>query len=197
MEIACSDGDSSDVTDDTEDDSSSIDDAKSQISLVSHISSECSCDHANTSSSNSKGANGNLLDGLRRRSPAAECASCSAAKSTAASTPAVEPRPARNIRVANAAVLREMVTEAQNYPSLDPKVQEEIARKYQLLHERVQDAGLYECPYIEYGKEMMRYSTLFTLFLVALRYEWYMTSAVFLGLFWVCHLLPLLESNLD
>lgn len=70
------------------------------------------------------------------------------------------------------------------YPSVDPIVQEEISRKYRILHQKVQDGGFYACPYIEYAKEMSRYLTLFTGFLVFLRYEWYMTSAVFLGLFW-------------
>ena len=35
---------------------------------------------------------------------------------------------------------------------------------------------------------MIRYTSLFVMFLFALRQEWYMTSAVFLGLFWVCHI---------
>ncbi|KAG6008461.1 hypothetical protein E4U21_004483 [Claviceps maximensis] len=72
----------------------------------------------------------------------------------------------------------------REYPSVDTAVQQEIASKYRLLHKRVQDAGLYQCPYIEYGKEMARYTTLFAGFVVALRAEWYMTSAICLGLFW-------------
>ncbi|KAF3008230.1 hypothetical protein E8E14_009839 [Neopestalotiopsis sp. 37M] len=70
------------------------------------------------------------------------------------------------------------------YPSLNPLVQADIVQKYRELHQKVQDAGLYNCPYLDYGKEMARYTTLFVSMLVALRYEWYMTSAVFLGLFW-------------
>lgn len=70
------------------------------------------------------------------------------------------------------------------YPSLNPLVQAEIIHKYRQLHQRVRDAGLYDCPFLEYGKEMARYTTLFTLFILALKCEWYMTSAVFLGLFW-------------
>lgn len=93
-------------------------------------------------------------------------------------------------RFADAAVLREIEEESRNYPSLDPKVQQDITRKYQILHERVKDAGLYECPYIEYGKEMMRYTSLFVGFLTALHYSWYITSAICLGLFWVCSSLP-------
>ncbi|KAM7203544.1 delta 8-(E)-sphingolipid desaturase [Rhypophila sp. PSN 637] len=70
------------------------------------------------------------------------------------------------------------------YPSVDPIVQEEISRKYRILHQKVQDGGFYQCPYVEYAKEMTRYSTLFACFIIFLRFEWYMTSAVFLGLFW-------------
>lgn len=97
-------------------------------------------------------------------------------------------RPSATLRVANAAIARETEKDLATYPSLDPIVQAEIARKYQILHQRVYDDGLYECPYLDYGKEMIRYSLLFTGFVVALRYEWYMTSAVCLGLFWVCPL---------
>ncbi|KAK3388002.1 fatty acid desaturase [Podospora didyma] len=70
------------------------------------------------------------------------------------------------------------------YPSLDPAVQQEIVIKYRQLHQKVQDMGYYECPYLDYGKEMLRYSLLFTGFIVALRYEWFITSAIMLGTFW-------------
>lgn len=73
----------------------------------------------------------------------------------------------------------------RQYPSLDAHVQEDIADKYRALHRRVIAAGLYECRYMEYGKELMRYTALFLSFLIALRAGWYLVSAVFLGLFWV------------
>lgn len=72
----------------------------------------------------------------------------------------------------------------REYPSLDTQTQQEIAHKYRLLHRRVQEGGFYSCPYIEYGKEMVRYTIIFASFIVALRAEWYMTSAACLGLFW-------------
>ncbi|KAK1751382.1 fatty acid desaturase-domain-containing protein [Echria macrotheca] len=72
----------------------------------------------------------------------------------------------------------------REYPSVCPAVQQEIARKYKTLHQRVHDEGFYDCPYLEYGKEMARYTSLFAAFIVALRCEWYMSSAFFLGLFW-------------
>ncbi|OIW30536.1 fatty acid/sphingolipid desaturase [Coniochaeta ligniaria NRRL 30616] len=74
--------------------------------------------------------------------------------------------------------------DAELYPSVCPVVQQEIVRKYRILHQKVRDAGLYNCPYLDYGKEMLRYSALFAAFLVALRYEQYIISAMFLGLFW-------------
>jgi delta8-fatty-acid desaturase len=91
------------------------------------------------------------------------------------------------LRVANAGVAREIQSDLETYPApSDTKVQSDIARKYQLLHDRIRDEGLYQCPYVEYGKEMARYTTLFTLFGVLFYNQWYITSSVFLGLFWVC-----------
>ncbi|KAI6756872.1 hypothetical protein HG530_011470 [Fusarium avenaceum] len=89
------------------------------------------------------------------------------------------------LSVANAGVAREIQHDLETYPSpLDARVQHDIARKYQALHQKIRDLGLYNCPYIEYGKEMARYTTLFSLFSLALYNQWYITSAVFLGTFW-------------
>jgi delta8-fatty-acid desaturase len=74
----------------------------------------------------------------------------------------------------------------RDYPSLDPDTQRAITKKYQALHERVKNEGFYDCRYREYGVEAIRYSILFCAFLFFLRAEWYLTSAAFLGLFWVC-----------
>ncbi|KAF5676613.1 delta-5 delta-6 fatty acid desaturase [Fusarium heterosporum] len=89
------------------------------------------------------------------------------------------------LTVANAGVAREIQHDLETFPSpSDARVQRDIARKYQLLHQKVHDMGLYKCPYIDYGKELARYTTLFALFGLALHNEWYITSAMFLGLFW-------------
>ncbi|RYP05156.1 hypothetical protein DL764_004010 [Monosporascus ibericus] len=72
----------------------------------------------------------------------------------------------------------------QDYPSLDPAVQQDIIQKYRVLQRRIEEEGLYECRYSQYGKELVRYTILFTISMVALYYRWYMTSAIFLGLFW-------------
>ena len=82
----------------------------------------------------------------------------------------------------------EINRDLESYPSLDSATQQNITKKYQALHQRIKDEGYYDCRYMEYGKEFVRYSFLFALFLVSLRAEWYMTSAVFLALFWVGHI---------
>ena len=78
----------------------------------------------------------------------------------------------------------EIDRDLEHYPSLDLSTQQNITLKYQQLHQRIKDEGLYDCRYREYGKEFLRYSLFFALFIVTLRSEWYMTSACFLGLFW-------------
>lgn len=87
---------------------------------------------------------------------------------------------------ADAAMQQEIDQAIRDYPSLEMDVQEEITSKFRDLHQRIRDEGFYDCPFIEYGKELARYSCLFGGFLTALHYGWYMTSAAFLGLFWVC-----------
>jgi delta8-fatty-acid desaturase len=72
----------------------------------------------------------------------------------------------------------------RTYPSLDTQTQRNISWKYEQLHQRIKDEGFYDCPYLSYGKEFLRYSLLFACFITALRAEWFLTSAAFLGLFW-------------
>ncbi|KAL2040556.1 hypothetical protein N7G274_006535 [Stereocaulon virgatum] len=74
--------------------------------------------------------------------------------------------------------------EIRDNPSLDAQTQRMVTAKYQRLHQRIKDEGFYDCDYLEYGKEVVRYTILFTLFIACLRAEWYNTSALFLGLFW-------------
>lgn len=81
-------------------------------------------------------------------------------------------------------VQEEIDADLAKYPSLDFDTQREIAVKFQALHQRIRDEGYYQCRYIEYGKEMVRYSALFALFVFTLKKEWYFVSACFLGLFW-------------
>ena len=81
-------------------------------------------------------------------------------------------------------VQEEIDADVAKYPSLDFDTQRDIALKFEALHQRVKDEGFYQCRFIEYGKEMVRYSTLFALFIFTLKKEWYFVSACFLGLFW-------------
>lgn len=78
----------------------------------------------------------------------------------------------------------EIDADLAKYPSLDAATQTAITHKFRALHQRVQDEGYYDCRYLEYGKECVRYAALFALFVFFLRREWYFTSACFLGLFW-------------
>lgn len=83
------------------------------------------------------------------------------------------------------AVQQEIEKCLRDYPSPEPIVQQGIINRYRALHRQVREEGLYSCRYAEYGKELLRYTSLFTGFLIALHHGWYMTSAAFLGLFWV------------
>lgn len=73
----------------------------------------------------------------------------------------------------------------RDYPSLDETTQREISSAYRELHQQIKDGGHYECRYSEYAKEVTRYLIIFASFYTALRSGWYLTSAAFLGLFWV------------
>ncbi|KAF2470512.1 delta 8-(E)-sphingolipid desaturase [Lindgomyces ingoldianus] len=71
-----------------------------------------------------------------------------------------------------------------DYPSLDEETQQSIRLHYRALHQEIINRGLYQCRYSEYGKESIRYAVLFCAFLYLLLTGWYLTSAIFLGLFW-------------
>lgn len=73
-------------------------------------------------------------------------------------------------------------------PSLDQETQRGINLKYRKLHQRVHDEGFYQCQYTEYAKEITRYTLIFAAFILALRTEWYITSACLLGLFWASYI---------
>lgn len=73
----------------------------------------------------------------------------------------------------------------RNFPSLDADTQLAITMEYRAMHDRIKELGLYQCRYSEYGKEAMRYFLLFGIFAAFLYNGWYLTSAAFLGMFWV------------
>ena len=85
----------------------------------------------------------------------------------------------------NKLIKGEVEDDLRDYPSLDAGTQQSINAKFQALHQRVKDDGYYQCHFTEYLKELSRYAILFTCFFVALMTGWCLTSAAFLGLFWV------------
>jgi delta8-fatty-acid desaturase len=78
----------------------------------------------------------------------------------------------------------EIQLDIDKYPSLDPKVQDDIVRKYRVLGERIKAENLYQCNYWAYGVECIRYFILFFAWVSLLYLGWYKTSALCLGLFW-------------
>jgi len=79
---------------------------------------------------------------------------------------------------------REIDLDLSAYPPLDPITQDEIVQKYRLLNDRIKAEGLYKCNYTSYLTEICRYVLLFSLCLLFLKWQWYGTSGMFLGLFW-------------
>lgn len=71
-------------------------------------------------------------------------------------------------------------------PSVDVETQRAIILEYRALHEQFKSEGLYQCRYSAYAWESLRYLALFAGFAYFLHIQWYITSAIFLGFFWVC-----------
>lgn len=72
----------------------------------------------------------------------------------------------------------------EKYPSLDFTTQDAIVHKYRALNERIKAEGLYQCNYRAYAIEFSRYTLLFGLTLLFLKWRWYSLSAFFMGCFW-------------
>ncbi|KAJ5153727.1 uncharacterized protein N7500_009166 [Penicillium coprophilum] len=84
-------------------------------------------------------------------------------------------------------------SDLSRYPRLDQMSQDEVISQYRQLDKKLQSEGLYKCPYSSYAVEFIRYSALFTLFLICLHYSYYTLSSIFLGLLW--HLLSFLVHD--
>lgn len=82
-------------------------------------------------------------------------------------------------------IAKEAQASRSAYPPLDTETQAKIVEKYRALHERVRNEGFYDCNYSAYDWDIARYVSFGAASMTALHYGWYMTSAVFLGLFWV------------
>ena len=78
----------------------------------------------------------------------------------------------------------DLPAEFDHFPPLTPQVQHQITLKYRELDNRLWREGYYECHYSRYLPEIVRYTTLALISYFALRYQWYCTSALFLGLMW-------------
>ena len=127
--------------------------------------------------------------GLRLRSPLRDPKSYSEALSKTSSLLAATQLTSPNAFTSRM-IQKEIDKDVFEYPSVDEITQRGITQRYKALHQRVKDEGFYDCRYIEYGKELCRYSVLFALFITCLRSRWYITSACFLGAFWVRMIKP-------
>lgn len=79
---------------------------------------------------------------------------------------------------------QEIELDLAKYPALDSATQDNIVRRYRLLHDRLRAEHLFDCNYTAYAIEACRYTMLFGLFLLLLQCGWYGTSGLFLGLCW-------------
>jgi len=69
--------------------------------------------------------------------------------------------------------------------TLSLKVQGAHSKAYKVLHQRITDAGLYQTRYISgYGPEIVRYTSLFFIAVVAYYFAWHKTAALFHGFLW-------------
>ncbi|KFY90676.1 hypothetical protein V500_05014 [Pseudogymnoascus sp. VKM F-4518 (FW-2643)] len=81
------------------------------------------------------------------------------------------PRSCTQVEFMDLAEQLEIDSDIGRFPSVDPSTQRTIISKYRALHQKVKEDGHYECRYLEYGKECMRYGTIFALSMTALKYE--------------------------
>lgn len=96
----------------------------------------------------------------------------------------VDSGPVDGMSLLDRRTMQEIKHDLDIYPPLDDATQDQIVEKYRRLYQRIQDEGLFKCNYFAYAVEGSRYTLLFSLFLLFLRWEWYVPSAIFLGCFW-------------
>ncbi|KAI9830243.1 MAG: hypothetical protein M1819_005770 [Sarea resinae] len=78
----------------------------------------------------------------------------------------------------------EIELDSAKYPPLDPVTQDRIVEKYRILHDRMRTEGLYDCHYSSYFIELCRYTFLFSMFVLFMKWGHYAISGFFLGCFW-------------
>lgn len=92
--------------------------------------------------------------------------------------------PADGMSLLDRRTMQEIKQDLEIYPALDPATQDNIVDKYRQLNERIKAEGLYQCNYWAYAVECFRYTLFFSLFVLFLRWKWWVTSAWWLGCFW-------------
>jgi len=78
----------------------------------------------------------------------------------------------------------EIDQDTAKYPSLDVATQADIVQRYRDLNKRIHEAGLYQCRYSAYAIDSIRCAVFFALMFTSLRYGYYGTAGLFLGVFW-------------
>ncbi|KAJ0413099.1 fatty acid desaturase-domain-containing protein [Aspergillus carlsbadensis] len=95
-----------------------------------------------------------------------------------------ESSPEPRFCVLDARTQQEIILDQADYPPLHGEHQHNITLKYRALHKRIENEGLYDCNYLAYAVEALRYSILFALFILCLRRSWFGFAGLFLGCFW-------------
>lgn len=78
----------------------------------------------------------------------------------------------------------EIARDLAKYPSLDSATQSNIQTKYRQLAAKLEREGYYQCYYMDYAQEALRWLFFACLSAALFRLQWYKCSAVFLGIFW-------------
>lgn len=69
-------------------------------------------------------------------------------------------------------------------PSLDYQTQHELREKYDQLHEKIINLGLYQCDYWNYIRELMKITSLFLFSFSFLKWNYLFASAICMGMAW-------------
>lgn len=78
----------------------------------------------------------------------------------------------------------EIERDLAKYPSLDASTQANIQQKYRLLAQRLEREGYYQCHYLDYARELLRWTFFASVSAYLYSLGWFKCSAVFLGIFW-------------
>lgn len=121
---------------------------------------------------------------LRFRKGDAASSSLRPSSTTSASSVDDTDEPIDGMALLDRRTMQEIHEDLDIYPPLDAATQDNIVEKYRQLNEKIKAEGLYNCNYFAYAIECSRYTLLFSLFLLFLRWHWYILSAISLGCFW-------------